>query len=118
MSSLPTTLSAEAKAPGPGFGPVAARNVFVALWTVLVGFQGLYLCHLSDNLGYLSDPHAEADTMRAAEAYLADGLSAHQGLARILYGRRFPHDGTVKDHVDASFKSCASYSNPHHRGSP
>jgi hypothetical protein len=70
------------------------------IWVLLVGFEAGYLWHLGGSLNYLGNPHAEADTLRAAEAYEADGLGAHHGLPRMLYGERFPRDGTVKDHLD------------------
>jgi hypothetical protein len=81
----------------------------VGVWVSLVAFQVMFLWHLGDGLNYLGDPHAEADAMRAAEAYTAGGLLSHKGLARILYGRRFPNDGTVKDHVDAQGKVVAKF---------
>jgi hypothetical protein len=86
----------------------------MTLWVLLLAFQAGYLWYLDDRLSYASDPHAEADTLRAAEGYVADGLAAHHGLARILYGTRFPGEGTVKDHVDAQGQVPAKY----HRGFP
>jgi hypothetical protein len=92
------TANAEA---GLGFGASGGRKIYTAVWLALLVFQGAYLCFLGEKLNYLGNSHAEADTLRAAEAYVAKGLGAHHGLPRMLYGNRFPQDGTVKDHLDS-----------------
>jgi hypothetical protein len=78
-----------------------ARKLFVCLWLFLFFFEGAYLWRLGNGLNYWADPHAEADTLRAAEGYVAEGLDANHLLPRLLYGHRFPNDGTVKDHLDS-----------------
>jgi hypothetical protein len=91
-------------------GARLARGAFVVIWVVLIVFQVGFLWHLGDNLNYLGDSHAEADAMRAAEAYIADGISSHHGLARILYGTRFPEEGSVKDHVERNGQVAEKFS--------
>lgn len=70
------------------------------MWVALLAFEVWFIWRLDDQINFLGDPHAEADAMRAAEGYIADGLTSHHGLARILHGQQFPNEGTVKDHVD------------------
>src|SRR5438552_910924 len=84
----------------PGVGARAAQRIFVAIWVVLLVFEAGYLWHLGNGLNRLSDHDGEADTLRAAEAYAADGVAAHHGLARVLHGDRFPQEGSARDHMD------------------
>jgi len=44
----------------------------------------------------------EADAVRSAEAYATEGFTMHHGLARLLYGSRFPTQGAVTDHLDTN----------------
>ena len=97
-SASPEEMSATSEV---GFGPKTARRIFIVLWILLLGFELWYVPHLDGRLNYLGNPHAEADTVRSAEAYMNQGLWAHHGLPRMLYGNRFPKDGTVKDHLTA-----------------
>lgn len=78
-----------------------ARVLFIVIWVFLVAYQGLYLLSLGNGLDYPSNPHAEADVLRASEGYLKQGMDAHHLLPRILYGHRFPHDGGVKLLLDS-----------------
>ena len=87
----------------------AATGLFTAIWALLLVFQAGFLYFLGDNLDMFADHHVEADTLRASEAYVADGLFSHHGLARILYGSRFPHEGTIKDHLDPEGKVAARF---------
>jgi hypothetical protein len=55
--------------------------------------QGAYLTWIGNGLGKLCDSFSEANALRAAEAYLNDGLTSHHGLPRQAYGHRFPTEG-------------------------
>lgn len=48
---------------------------------------------IGNGVGKLCDPFSEANALRAAEAYLNDGLTSHHGLPRQAYGHRFPTEG-------------------------
>lgn len=85
--------------PAPRRPQVIKRRAVLAILLFVLLFEGAYLAQLKNTLGNFTDPHSEADSIRSAEAYIRDGLSSHHGLPRILYGHRFPKDGTVKDHV-------------------
>ena len=97
----PTNASTTKDAPADKSSPSWARRFFVLLWIFLLAFEGGYLWHLGNGLNYRADPHAEADTLRAADGYVAEGLDANHLLPRLLYGHRFANVGTVKDHVDS-----------------
>lgn len=77
-----------------------ARRWMAALFVLLAAAQVCLLSLTGNGLLYMGDTHSEADAIRAAEAYVHDGLGSHHGLPRMLYGHRFPRDGTVLDHVD------------------
>jgi len=73
-----------------------ARLVFVLVWVFLAGIQVPYMVSLDNGLDYRSNPHAEADVLRAAEGYVIEGMDVHHLLSRVLHGQRFPRDGGVK----------------------
>jgi hypothetical protein len=95
--------------PSLGITPRIAKQIFLAIWILLLLFQAGFLAYLGDSLDRFADHHVEADTLRASEAYVADGLFSHHGLARILYGSRFPHEGTIKDHLNSDGKVDAKF---------
>lgn len=56
--------------------------------------QVRYAFALGEALSPIADPFAEADTIRSAEAYAAEGLASQAGLPQVTFGRRFPGEGT------------------------
>jgi len=78
------------------------RRLLMAIFSFLVLLQLAYLAWIGNGLGKLSDGFSEANALRAAQAYLKDGLASHHGLPRQLYGNRFPGQGMVKDHIDTN----------------
>ncbi len=79
----------------PLFKESAGRKGLVAVFLFLVVSQGAYLVWIGNGVGKVSDPFSEANALRAAEAYLNDGLSSHHGLPRQTYGHSFPTEGWV-----------------------
>lgn len=51
---------------------------------------------LGPELDRTADAYSEANSIRAAEAFLAEGFTAHHGLQRIVYGKRFPDVGSAQ----------------------
>ena len=91
--------------PAPPLGWISdatARRWLAALVVLLAAVQLYFLSLTGNGLLYRGDSHSEADAIRAAEAYVNEGLWSHHGLPRMLYGHRFPGDGTIKDHIDES----------------
>ncbi len=78
------------------------RRLLMAIFFFLVLLQLAYLAWIGNGLGKLSDGFAEANALRAAEAFLRDGLTSHHGLPRQLYGNRFPDQGMVSDHINTN----------------
>jgi len=81
-----------------------ARQGLCGTFAVLIFVQILYLDWMGNGLGKYSDGFSEANALRAAQAYLQDGLTSHHGLPRQLYGNKFPNDGVAIDHLDADGK--------------
>jgi hypothetical protein len=87
-------------APAPTMLPLLWRaelawRLLIGLFSLLVVVQLSYLCWIGNGLGPYLNPHDEADAVRAAEAYVRDGLTSHHGLPRIAFGNRFPGTGSV-----------------------
>ena len=70
-----------------------ARRLLVALFLCLVAIQGAYVFQMGNRPGVLTDGFSEANALRAADAYLKDGLSSFHGLPRQAYGTRFSDCG-------------------------
>jgi hypothetical protein len=86
-----------------------ARRVLIGSFVLLVSVQIAYLGWIGNGLGKFTDSFSEAGVIRAVDAYLHDGITSHHGLARILYGNRFPGFGAVVDHLDARRRVPAEF---------
>lgn len=87
----------------PLFKERTARGLLAGVFVLLVLIQLLYLRWIGNGPGKYSDGFSEAHVVRAAEAYLRDGLWSHHSLPRSLYKYRdhFPGGGMEIDHVRA-----------------
>ena len=75
------------------FEEPTARRLLILVFAFLVVVQGLYLLQIGPGVGKLSDGFSEANAIRAAEAYLKDGIASYHGLPRQAFGKRFPNEG-------------------------
>src|ERR1035437_8512442 len=78
-----------------------ARRVLIGTFALLVSVQLAYLGWIGNGLGHLTHSFSEANVIRAVDAYLHDGITSHYGLARSIYGNKFPGDGFVLSRIDA-----------------
>lgn len=81
----------------PLMNEATGRWLLRVVFLLLVLLQSAYLAWIGNGLGKLSDGFSEANALRAAQAFLKDGLTSHHGLPRELYGNRFPGHGMVKN---------------------
>lgn len=81
--------------------PSTARKIFVFIAMFLAVVQVLLLGKIGNGLSPF-DSHDEADAVRSGEAYATEGFTLHAGLPRLLFGGRFPKDGTYNDHIDTN----------------
>jgi hypothetical protein len=92
--------------PRPLMPKSVARGFIICVFLFLLLVQAGYLVRVGNGLPPpgMGDSHSEADLIRSADAYFKDGLTSHHGLPRILYGygKRFPTNGAVADHLDAN----------------
>jgi hypothetical protein len=72
-----------------------ARGLMICVFLFLVLLQLAYLASIGNGLGRHSDFHSESSGLRAAEAFLKDGITSHHGLPRHFYGNRFPGQGGI-----------------------
>jgi hypothetical protein len=86
----------------PLLGKARARWLLLGAFLFLVVVQGAHLVWIGNQLGKLCDTHGDADALRSGEAYWKDGLTSYHGLPRILYGSRFPANGTVVGCLDTN----------------
>ncbi len=70
----------------------------IAIVTAVFGMICLFrILALGKELDRAGDAYSEANSIRAADAYLSEGFTSHHGLQRIVYGERFPDVGAIKD---------------------
>lgn len=86
----------------PLFSESTARRLALGAFVFLVLVQIVQLAWIGNGLMKRGDPHGDADALRSGEAYWKEGLTSYHGLPRMLYGNRFPTNGTVISHVDAT----------------
>lgn len=63
---------------------------------VFAGICVYRIGRLGQELDRTADAYSEANSIRAADAYLSEGFTSHYGLQRIVYGERFPDVGAVQ----------------------
>ena len=102
---------------GSLFAESTGRKVLVAVFLLLVVVQGAYLAWIGNGLGKLCDSFSEANALRAAEAYLNDGLASHHGLPRQAYGHRFPTEG-FRAHPPKSCRDFDTWTYTHYPEGP
>src|ERR1039458_9850838 len=78
-----------------------ARRLLIGTFALLVSVQLVYLGWIGNGLGQFTDSFSEANVIRAVDAYLHDGITSHYGLARSVYGHKFPGVGFVLSRIDA-----------------
>src|ERR1039458_5734750 len=78
-----------------------ARRVLIWTFALLVLVQIAYLGWIGNGLSQFTDSFSEANVIRAVDAYLHDGITSHHGLARSIYGNKFPGVGFVISRIDA-----------------
>jgi hypothetical protein len=78
-----------------------ARRMLIWTFVFLVLVQIAYLGWIGNGLSQFTDSFSEANVIRAVDAYLHDGITSHHGLARSIYGSKFPGVGFVISRIDA-----------------
>jgi hypothetical protein len=86
-----------------------ARRVLIGIFGLLVAVQIAYLGWIGKGLGKFTDSFSEANVIRAVDAYLHDGITSHHGLARSIYGNKFPGVGFVVNRLDAQGQVPAEF---------
>ena len=81
--------------------PSTARKIFAFALVFLVLVQLALFVKIGNGLSPF-DGYDEADAIRSGEAYAAEGFTLHHSLPRLLYGNRFPQNGTLNDHLDTN----------------
>lgn len=86
----------------------AARRLFFIGLLFMTLTQIAFLAKTGNGLSNFNN-FDEADGIRSGEAFAKDGLTSHHGLARLLYGNRFPGNGAVIDHLEPDGKVKAEF---------
>ncbi len=75
------------------FQEPALRWFLGSVFALLILLQGLYLIKIGPGVSKHTDGFSEANALRAADAYIQDGLWSYHGLPRQAYGKRLHGEG-------------------------